>query len=266
MDRRHFLVKSATFLLGSLFGIKGFSKAFACGKSNHRRALQPRIALIIDDIGFSPCRARQFLGLDIPITYSVLPRLQYSQSLASEIHLAGHEIMLHQPMEPFNPEVDPGPGALYVGDEPERLVGVMEENISEIPFATGVNNHMGSRFTASRKEMREALEVIKQKDLFFVDSLTSNRSKAYETARSLHMVTACRNIFLDTRLNENDIFSQLRRLKRCALEYGEAIGIGHPFPETARAVDRFIKTFKEANITLVHVTDLLSPTGEQIML
>lgn len=266
MDRRHFLVKGATFLLGSLFGIKGFSKAFACGKSLHRRALRPRIALIIDDIGFSPWRARQFLDLDIPITYSVLPRLQYSQSLASEIHLAGHEIMLHQPMEPFNPEVDPGPGALYVGDETDKIIGVMEENISEIPFATGVNNHMGSRFTASREEMRKALEVIKQKDLFFVDSLTSSRSKAYETARRLHMVTACRNIFLDTRLNEDAIFFQLRRLKRRAIEYGEAIGIGHPFPETAHSVGRFIKTLKESDITLVHVSDLLCPAGEHIML
>ncbi len=266
MDRRHFLVKGAIFLLGGLFGIKGFSKAFACGKDLHRGARRPRIALIIDDIGFSPCRAKQFLGLDIPITYSILPRLHYSRSLASEIHHAGHEIMLHQPMEPFNPEVDPGPGALYVGDGAERIVGVMEENISEIPFATGVNNHMGSRFTACRKEMRRALEVIKGKDLFFVDSLTSSRSKAYETARSLHMVTACRNIFLDTRLNENDISMQLRRLRRRAFQFGEAIGIGHPFPETARAVGRFVKSLEKSNIILAHVSDLLSPTGEHIVM
>ena len=266
MDRRHFFVKGATFLLGTLFGIKGFSKAFAGGKGSYGAVPQPRIALIIDDIGFSPCRARQFLSLDIPITYSVLPRLQYSRSLASEIHHEGHEIMLHQPMEPFNPEVNPGPGALYVGDGPEKIIEVMEENISEIPFATGVNNHMGSRFTASQKEMREALEVIKGEHLFFVDSLTTSRSTAYETARKLHMVTAYRHIFLDTRLSEDAIFGQLLRLKRHALQFGEAIGIGHPFPETARAVGHFIYTLKESNITLVHVSDLLIPTGEQIML
>ena len=266
MDRRHFLLKGATFLLGALFGIKGFSKAFACGKGLYRGASQPRIALIIDDIGFSPCRARQFLNLNIPITYSVLPRLQYSRSLASEIHHEGHEIMLHQPMEPFNPDVNPGPGALYVGDEPEKIIKIMEENISEIPFATGVNNHMGSRFTSSQKEMREALEVIKQEHLFFVDSLTTNRSTAYETARKLHMVAAYRNIFLDTRLSENAILCQLLRLKRRALQYGEAIGIGHPFLETARAVGRFIPTLRASNITPVHISDLLSPTGEQIML
>ena len=148
MDRRHFLIKGASFLVGTLFGFNGFSKVFACGTRGLRDGIQPRIALIIDDIGFSLGRARQFLDLNVPITYAVLPKVVHSQHLASEIHDCGHEIMLHQPMEPYDHEVDPGPGALYVGDKSEKIMRVMAENISAIPFATGVNNQMGSRFTS----------------------------------------------------------------------------------------------------------------------
>lgn len=255
--------QGASFLMGTLFGIHGFTKAFACGTATHRESLQPRIALIIDDIGFSPSRARQFLDLNTPMTFAVLPRLSYSHSLALEIHGAGHEIMLHQPMEPFNPEVDPGPGALYVGDGAETITRVMEENISEIPFATGVNNHMGSRFTSSQKEIRETLRVIKEYNLFFIDSLTTHRSNAYKTARKLHMVTACRNTFLDSRQDVAFIKHQLHRLKRLAFKHGEAIGIGHPFPETCRAVSAFIQSIKDSNINFVHISDLLHRSGTQ---
>jgi hypothetical protein len=92
MDRRNFLIKSSSFLLGNLFGLNGFSKAY--GKSEKREIFRPKIALIIDDIGCSVCRARRFLELKEPITYSILPRLSYSHDLALEIYRCGHEIMV----------------------------------------------------------------------------------------------------------------------------------------------------------------------------
>ena len=157
MDRRDFLLKSTSFLLGSLFGFNAFSKAFAFQGPEKGSPFQPCIALIIDDIGVAYCYARPFLELGIPITFAVLPRLQKTHSLALEIHNQGHEIMLHQPMEPFQSDIDPGPGALYVGDGLDRIVETMEENISEVPFASGVNNHMGSRFTSRRQSYHQPI-------------------------------------------------------------------------------------------------------------
>ena len=256
MDRRSFLVKSASFLAGSLFGLNGFSKAF--GEYENRTIIRPRIALIIDDIGYSLSRARQFLELETPITYSILPWLSHSLELALEIHGQGHEIMLHQPMEPYNSRLDPGPGALYVGDGAGKIARVIEKNIAHVPFATGLNNHMGSRFTSSEREITETLRVVEKSGLFFVDSLTSSRSIAYNTARGFHMAAACRNIFLDNVPNESVILSQLCKLKMHALKYGRAIGIGHPFPETARAIRRFASALRDSNISLVHVSRVLN--------
>jgi polysaccharide deacetylase 2 family uncharacterized protein YibQ len=257
MDRRSFLLKSASLLAGSLFGINTFSRAFAFEPYENNKPSQLSIALIIDDIGYSFTRAREFLELDVPITFSILPRLPKSHRLAMEIHSEGHEIMLHQPMEPHSPRCDPGPGALHVGDGPETIVRIMEDNISEIPFAVGVNNHMGSRFTECCTGLNEALNVVKNKELFFIDSLTSSRSQAYSVARGLGMVTARRNVCVDYKAGESVVLSQLERLQICAMRDGHAVGIGHPFPETARAIKHFLHRVKHDDVSMVHVSDVL---------
>lgn len=245
------------FLVGTLLGLPSFTKAFAFPEPEENSIFNPRIALIIDDIGFSVSRTKRFLELDVPITFSILPRLPRSHHLASMICYEGQEIMLHQPMEPYNSSLDPGPGALYVGDRTKTIVSVMEDNLSAVPVAVGVNNHMGSRFTASQREMNEVLPIIKDRGLFFVDSVTTNRSTAYKTAKSLHMPAAYRNIFLDNCVEEPAILHQLHKLKKRALKYGRAIGIGHPFPQTGRAIGRFLGEIEDSGISLVHASQLL---------
>ncbi|MCP4681961.1 MAG: divergent polysaccharide deacetylase family protein [Desulfobacterales bacterium] len=257
IDRRHFLSKSASLFAGCLWGFNSLSKVCAFEQPENRLFPKPKIAIIIDDIGYSISRTRKFLEIGVPLTFSILPRLMNSHELAGEIHSQGHEIMLHQPMEPYDADLDPGPGALYAGDEPDRIIRIMDENISGIPFAIGVNNHMGSKFTACEQEMERSLGVVKEKGLFFIDSLTSNRSKAYKTAKKLHMVTGFRNIFLDNKREESAIIAQLHRLTKHALKYGCGIGIGHPFPETAGAIDRFSKKTESLAFSLVHISGIL---------
>jgi polysaccharide deacetylase 2 family uncharacterized protein YibQ len=257
MDRRNFLVKMGYSLIGSLLGLNYFSNAHAFQQIKVDPFFRSQIALIIDDIGFSLPRARKFLELEAPITFAILPRLAYSRDLAGEIYAQGHEIMLHQPMEPFDANIDPGPGALYVGDRANRIIRIMEENISDIPFAIGVNNHMGSRFTSCQKEMKKALRVIKERDLFFIDSLTSSHSLGYETAKRLDVTTAYRNIFLDNLPTESAILFQLCKLQKHAMKYGYAIGIGHPYPETAKTIGRFLKRLDPAAVSLVHISKIL---------
>ena len=258
MDRRKFLSSSVYFLAGSLLGLNGLSRVFKPpGLPEDFHHPRYRIALIIDDIGYSYSRARQFLDLDLPIIFSILPRLKKSREIASEIHTRGHEIMLHQPMEPFDRGINPGPGALYVGDTPQRITDIMEKNISNIPYAAGINNHMGSRFTADREGVSHALRVVKENGLFFIDSLTSFGSVAYEIAKKRHIVSGYRNVFLDNRPDESYILSQLYLLLGYARRYGHAIGIGHPFPETVRAIARFTSTQKDFKDMLVRASEVI---------
>ena len=257
MDRRDFLLNGSSFLLGGLLGLSTASKAFASERHKGRWPSKGSMALIIDDIGHSVPKARQFLELGVPITFSILPRLAYSYRLAIEIHRCGHEIMLHQPMEPHNSVLDPGPGSLYVGYEGPEITRILERNMAGVPFAVGVNNHMGSRFTECPREMNEVLRVVAKNSLFYIDSLTSSRSTACLAARRCNVTAARRDVFLDNTPSESCILSRLRRLERCAAVHGGSVGIGHPFPETARAIKRFLAENRDPRVSLVHVSSFL---------
>jgi len=268
--RRFFLVNGLTYLAGTLFGLNFFSIA----EANERRiwpmpkprgqgmsfsAPASRIALIIDDIGHSVSRVRAFLSLKIPMTFSILPQLRHSKDLAEEITGKGLEVMLHQPMEPYSNEIHPGPGAVYISYGNRKIEETIAENLSQIPQATGVNNHMGSKFTSCSTKVVQALKIIKKKDLFFVDSLTSRHSQAYKIARRLNMRTAPRNIFLDHTPDIRAVRRQLMHLKQHALKHGAAIGIGHPHLSTLTALRNFKQELDETApwVELVSISDLL---------
>ncbi len=226
---------------------------------------RPCVAIIIDDIGYSQKRAWQFLNIGIPLTFSILPQLTYSCGLALAIHDHGHEIMLHQPMEPYDlKNHNPGPAAIYIRDRQERIQNTVALNIRSTPFVVGVNNHMGSRFTEHSDKIRQALEAVRSNDLFFIDSRTSGRSVAYKTALTMRMTTLPRHVFLDNATLQSAISAQLNQLKRRALKYGYAIGIGHPFPWTAKAIARFASNLNPSEIKLTYISEVLkiAKTGQ----
>jgi polysaccharide deacetylase 2 family uncharacterized protein YibQ len=257
MKRREFLRKSVSFLTFSIIGMHLPKRGYALTGKPPLADRASKIALIIDDIGHNCSSARQFYVPGIAITFSLLPRLPYTRRLAHEIRDQGHEMMLHQPMEPHNPMLDPGPGALFLRDRHEKIEETIAENLEELPAVVGVNNHMGSRFTEYQDKIGETLRLFKKRGLFFIDSLTSPRSAAYREARDLRMATACRNIFLDNQPEVSYIDRQLKRLKDHASRYGHAIGIGHPHPETADVIGHFAEEMGEAPVRFVHVSQLL---------
>lgn len=257
MNRRAFLRRLTLLAVGPLFGGGVLTEALAAP------AGPPRIALVIDDFGFSRRRLETFLRLDLPLTFAVLPRLRFSVACAAAARREGHDVLLHQPMQPICGRFDPGPGALYVGDSPERLHRVLKTNIEAVPQAVGVNNHMGSLFTGSQPEIRQALEVVRDHDLFFIDSLTSHRSQAFQTARELGMSCARRNVFLDNRPTVSEILGQLERLTAVARRNGTALGLGHPHRSTAEALARFVPRWRRSGVRLVYAS-ALPGTGHSV--
>lgn len=225
---------------------------FAAGTAAN--SARPMLAVIIDDVGYHRRNARAFLKLGVPLTFSVLPRVPHSVQLAEDAHRAGHEIMLHQPMQPHSLLVDPGPGALYVQHTRTDMEEIIAANLAELPFACGVNNHMGSLFTESRPLVSDMLGIFRQRSFFFVDSFTTSDSIAYRTARELKMVSAYRNVFIDNEPDVALIRRQLRAAKRRALRTGSAIAIGHPRPETVQALAGFLKEIQDSGIELVYAS------------
>lgn len=218
----------------------------------------PRVAIIIDDIGYREAVDRLFFNLPAKITFSVLPFSPTGVKLAKHAHDSGYEVMLHMPMEPISyPENDPGKGKLLVSMNQQTIQSTVETNLKQVPYIVGVNNHMGSAFTADAAKMRMALAPIKARNLFFVDSVTIGNSVAYATARQQGLRAAARNLFLDYRPDYETICRQVELAGRIAKAQGFAIAIGHPFENTYRALRDYMPGLLEQGVQFVPVSQLV---------
>lgn len=206
---------------------------------------KPGVAIIIDDMGQDQHIGDKLMALDLNLTFSFLPYAPFTPQLEAEAWNRGHDILVHMPMEPKDPQWDPGPGALYVQDSPDKLAEAAENNLARVPHAIGVNNHMGSLFTENRSVMRQFLSMIAGKGMFFIDSVTSGESVGMAEAQEMGIRTAKRNVFLDNIRTQEDICSRLKELICIAREQGGAIGIGHANETTVMALDHCRETLLE---------------------
>jgi polysaccharide deacetylase 2 family uncharacterized protein YibQ len=193
----------------------------------------PKIAIIIDDIGYDRQIAMELYLLDSNLTFSVLPFSPFGPAIAQKLSAKGAQLMLHLPMEPFQyPKADPGPGALFASMTPDMLLSQLRKDLKEVPGVVGVNNHMGSKLTADSAKMNQIFTILKKKDLFFVDSRTSSISQGEASARLFKLRFAHRDVFLDNSQNIPYITGQFAKLIKYAQKHGTAIGIGHPYRVT----------------------------------
>lgn len=217
---------------------------------------QGKLSIVIDDMGRSLNFARQLSQLPYPVTFSILPQMPHSAQVADHAAQAGLDVMLHLPMEPkAYPKVRPGPGALFVRMSQREILDTLRADLDQMPRAVGVNNHMGSRFTSYPEGMDTVLRELKSQGLFFLDSLTSPTSVAIQTGRADGLVLYQRDIFLDNVRDRDAILRQLDKAQRVATRKGQAIAIGHPYPETLKALQDWAEIHNKA-ITMVPISAL----------
>ena len=225
-------------------------------KQRYLKQKEGRVAIIIDDIGYKKNTADQLLELDMNISFSFLPFGPHTASLLEKAGKRHCDILLHLPMEPKNSKYDPGPGALYLKMSKAQIRDTFRKDLAAVPMAIGLNNHMGSRFSEDRKAMGYLMELVREQDFFFVDSLTSAGSVGYELAGKMGVRAGKRSVFLDNDRDKEKIKKQLDLLIRLARKNGSAIGIGHPYPATVAALSEYRETLRE-NVTLVPIHSLV---------
>jgi len=221
----------------------------------------PKIAIIIDDTGYDMDIIKKFIGLNAPLTLSVLPQSPFKNRIVNLSLEEGYELMLHLPMEPYEyPKVNPGPGTLLTTMPPDELIRLLKQNLDDIPHIKGVNNHMGSKMTANAEQMRQIFTVLKQRGLFFVDSRTTANTICKLSAQLLHVPFGERDVFIDHKHHREFIEKQMQELARISRTHGEAIGIAHPHQSTYRVLEKMIPEMKKS-VTFVPVSQLVRPVS-----
>jgi polysaccharide deacetylase 2 family uncharacterized protein YibQ len=169
----------------------------------------------------------------------------------------GHELMLHLPMEPEGPFNYPGPNALMTGLGEEENLRRLYWALDRFDGFVGVNNHMGSRFTADADHMRPVLEELKRRGLLFVDSRTSPRTVGPSIARGLGLPFVGRDVFLDHEDDSAAIRARLRDAEGIARRQGYAVAIGHPRERTLAALKEWLPTVAERGLVLVPISAIV---------
>ena len=161
-------------------------------------------------------------------------------------------------MEQSNyPSVNPGPGALLTTMSPDELIAQLNANLDRLPNVKGVNNHMGSKLTASSEQMRQVFTTLKKRHLFFVDSRTTAQTLCRPSAELLQLPFAERDVFIDHIQTEAFIEKQLKLLIKRARRQGYAIGIAHPHPVTLTMLKKMLPDLRDA-VYLTHASKVVA--------
>ena len=215
-----------------------------------------KLAIVIDDFGYRPHYENQVLAMPAAISVAVLPNAPHAREMATKAHNSGHQVLIHLPMAPISkqplekdtlrPEMS--------SDEIDRII---RDAYNKVPYAVGLNNHMGSAMTSSLYGMLKVMQALERYNLYFLDSMTIGNSQAMRAAQGTGVKVIKRKVFLDDTQNEADIRMQFNRAVQLARRNGSAIAIGHPHPSTVRVLQQMLPTLP-SDITLVRPSDLLN--------
>jgi polysaccharide deacetylase 2 family uncharacterized protein YibQ len=217
---------------------------------------RPRLAIVVDDLGNDRAQADALFRLSYTLTVSVLPHEANSGEIAEEAHRRGYQVMLHLPMATKAGgmeeaiELHPGMGSAEV----EKTFAAM---LDTVPYAAGVNNHEGSLGTADQTLMGELMPLLRQRNLFFIDSRTTVATVAETAAHAAGVATTRRNVFLDDEQSVPAIRKQFELAIRDAREKGSALAIGHPHPETLEVLNEMLPEAERQGVQLVFASDLV---------
>jgi len=223
------------------------------------------IAIIIDDIGFDLRIVEKLAGIPAPIAFAVLPDTPHAVEAANRLHAAGKEILLHLPMEPLvYTRESLGAGALMADMNAEEIRRRIREGLAAVPFVSGVNNHMGSRFMEDETSLAIVMEELRARGLFFVDSMTTSDSRGRESAERTGVRFAARDIFIDHVPGYAAALENLTGVFRQGQRNGmPVLMIGHPHPETVRAILDALPVWQTEGIKMIPVSACLGNSVER---
>jgi hypothetical protein len=216
-----------------------------------------RIAIVIDDCGLDRPRTERAIALPAAVTLSFLT---YSEDLPRQTaaaHRAGHELLVHVPMQPISARADMGPNGLAIDQPREEVLRRLRWDLSRFDGYVGINNHMGSRFTANPEAMHWVLGELKARGLLFLDSRTVGNSAGEIVAATEEVPYASRDVFLDDDQESRAVEARLKEVEAVARKKGTAIAIGHPHDATLAALDAWIATLPRQGIALVPLTTIV---------
>lgn len=226
-----------------------------------QNAWAAKLAIVIDDFGYRQHNEEQIISFSPNITVAVLPNAPNAKRIATLAHNNGNDVIIHLPMAPMGKqplEVD----TLFPYMSENEINRIIKNAVDHVPYAIGVNNHMGSLMTSNFVGMEHVMQALANYSLFFLDSKTIGKTQVKAAASHYNISTAVRDVFLDDEQKESSIARQFDLAIAIARKNGSAIAIGHPHPQTVNVLRNKLAHLP-ADIELTRVSQLISPLPVQ---
>ncbi|MEI7543011.1 MAG: divergent polysaccharide deacetylase family protein [bacterium] len=220
------------------------------------KSTKPKIAVIVDDWGYHKTGLPYLAFIDQPFTVAILPGLLFTTAAAEAAFNNKKGIMLHLPMQPEK-KMKMEKITVLKNMDRKKIIEIVDSLAGAVPHYTGVNNHEGSLVTADKTAITTVLEVLKERNYFFIDSFTTPKTVAYKMAKSLGMRWGRSDIFIDNKKVSSYNEKQINKLKALARKKGWAIGIGHDDPTTLRTLSIMMPKLEAEGFEFVYVSELL---------
>ena len=218
---------------------------------------KPKLVIVIDDIGHQRASAEAALALPGRLTLALLPFTPFSKEVAIKASDFGKEIILHSPMSAISINRDAGLGTLTKTQDEKYFLRTLNSQLNFIPDARGVSNHMGSALTSQRIPMQWIMEELKIRNLYFLDSRTTNLSVAAKVAEENGVPYLERKVFLDNIVKSQEISQKIEEAIGYAKKEGRAVAIGHPYPETLSLLSEKLPEIERNGVDLVWASEAL---------
>jgi len=221
---------------------------------------RPRIAIIIDDLGYERVAGERAITLPGPLAYAVLPGAPRARQLADKAHADGKEVLLHLPLQAENDDEPVEPGSLVLDMSRGQFASTFADDMNAVPHVIGINSHRGSLLTRHPGHMGWLMDEILDRggDLFFIDSYTTAQSVALSIARENGVPSARRDVFLDPDSSPETVAREFTRLKKIARQQGFAVGIGHPYPATLDFLQQALPELDSEGYDLISISELIT--------
>lgn len=217
----------------------------------------PKVAIVIDDFGYNMSDLNTLFAAKLPVTFSVLPNLAYSRRIAELAHSKGYEVILHLPLEANDKSAPAESDTIRTDMDEKKITSMLGQEIAGVPGLRGMSNHQGSKATENKATMSIILGDLKKRNLYYFDSLVTDRSVCKEVAKGLGVPYAKRDMFLDNNQSQDYIEKQVLSLRRFAFRKGSAIAVCHDRKNTIYVLSRMMPELAAEGIEFVNLSDMV---------
>lgn len=187
------------------------------------------LVFIFDDAGLNVEYTKKYATLPFPVTIAVLPKLSRTKECAEAVRNGKKELILHQPMQSMNLNLNPGPGKISAEMGALEIMQTVRENLDELgPAVKGMNNHEGSLITSDLLKIGFVMDVCDERGIYFLDSRTTAETKAPQAALERGTAFYEKNApYIDNVISYDAMRDEIYKCLAVANKKGTAIMIGH---------------------------------------